>query len=131
MFRATEVDCDYHRGMNRKVFMNWFENNLLPALSQNSIVVLDNASYHNLKVEGTKSPTTATKKVDIQQWLCKQGVNFTQKVLKAELLELVKQNRPAVRYQTDEILARHGHKVLRTPVRHCELITQSSCYGPK
>ena len=42
-------------------------------------------------------------------------------LLKPELLQLVRANKPAIRYKTDEIAEQAGHKVLRTPVRHCEL----------
>jgi hypothetical protein len=31
----------------------WFENQLMPALKNSSLVVLDNASYHNVKTEDT------------------------------------------------------------------------------
>jgi transposase len=33
--------------MNSFVFLEWFENQLMPALKNPSLVVLDNASYHN------------------------------------------------------------------------------------
>jgi transposase len=35
--------------MNSVVFLEWFENQLMPALKNLSLVVLDNASYHNVK----------------------------------------------------------------------------------
>ena len=121
VFRGTDVDGDYHKEMNSKVFMNWFEHNLLPALSPNSTIVLDNASYHNLKVDASVSPTSATRKTDIQAWLNDKNVHFTSKMLKPELLELVRLNKPPIRYRTDDLAEKHGHRVLRTPVRHCEL----------
>ena len=34
----------------------WFENQLMPALKNSSLVVLDNASYHNVKTEDTVCP---------------------------------------------------------------------------
>jgi transposase len=37
--------------MNSVVFLEWFENQLMPALKNHSMVVLDNASYHNVKTE--------------------------------------------------------------------------------
>ena len=42
-------------------------------------------------------------------------------LLQAELYELVKKHRPPPVYQTDRLAQMHGHVVLRTPVRHCEL----------
>jgi transposase len=43
-------DGDYHQEMNGPTFLNWFENQLMPALKSPSVIVLDNASYHNIKV---------------------------------------------------------------------------------
>ena len=121
VFRAVNVDGDYHREMNGTVFMDWFQNKLIPALPPKSVVILDNASYHNLRVESTKSPTSATKKADIQKWLSDNKIPYTAAMLKPELLQLVKKHKPSIRYLTDEIAEAHGHRVLRTPVRHCEL----------
>jgi hypothetical protein len=42
--------------MNSVVFLEWFENQLMPALKNPSLVVLDNASYHNVKTEDTVCP---------------------------------------------------------------------------
>jgi transposase len=39
--------------MNSVVFLEWFENQLMPALKNPSLVVLDNASYHNVKTEAS------------------------------------------------------------------------------
>jgi transposase len=37
--------------MNSVIFLEWFENQLMPALKNPSLVVLDNVSYHNVKTE--------------------------------------------------------------------------------
>jgi transposase len=42
--------------MNSVVFLEWFENQLMPALKNPSLDVLDNASYHNVKTEDTVCP---------------------------------------------------------------------------
>ena len=49
VFLAKSKDGDYHQEMNSFVFLEWFENQLKPALKNPSLVVLDNASYHNVK----------------------------------------------------------------------------------
>ena len=49
VFLAKSKDGDYHQEMNSVVFLEWFENQLMPALKNLSLVVLDNASYHNVK----------------------------------------------------------------------------------
>jgi hypothetical protein len=39
----------------------------------------------------------------------------------SSLTEKIKQKKTPVVYETDKIANLHGHEVLRTPVRHCEL----------
>jgi transposase len=48
VFLAKSKDGDYHQEMNSFVFLEWFENQLMPAMNNPSLVVLDNASYHNI-----------------------------------------------------------------------------------
>jgi transposase len=54
--------------MNSFVFLDWFENQLMPALKNPRMVVLDNASYHNVKTEDTVFPnvTGSQKKTVLQ-----------------------------------------------------------------
>jgi hypothetical protein len=56
VFLAKSKDGDYHQEMNSVVFLEWFENQSMPALKNHSLVVLDNASYHNVKAEDTVCP---------------------------------------------------------------------------
>jgi transposase len=49
VFLAKAKDGDYHQEMNGPTFLNWLENQLMPALKSQSVIVLDNASYHNIK----------------------------------------------------------------------------------
>ena len=53
VFLAKSKDGDYHQEINSVIFLEWFENQLMPALKNSSLVVLDNASYHNVKTEDT------------------------------------------------------------------------------
>jgi hypothetical protein len=62
MFLAKSKDGDYHQEKNSVVFLEWFENQLMPALKNPSLVVLDNASYHNVKAEDTVCPNFSQKK---------------------------------------------------------------------
>ena len=52
--------------MNSVVFLEWFENQLMAALKNPSLVVLDNASYHNVKTEDTVCPNFSQKKAVLQ-----------------------------------------------------------------
>jgi hypothetical protein len=40
VFLAKSKDGDYHQEMNSFVFLEWFENQLMPALKNPSLVVL-------------------------------------------------------------------------------------------
>jgi hypothetical protein len=61
---AKSKDGDYHQEMNSVVFLEWFENPLMPALKNSSLVVLDNASYHNVTTDDTVCPNfSQTKKL--------------------------------------------------------------------
>jgi hypothetical protein len=51
VFLAKSKDGDYRQELNSFVFLEWFENQLMPALKNPCLVVLDNASYHNVKTE--------------------------------------------------------------------------------
>lgn len=50
---------DYHEEMDGNHFEKWFEN-ILPKLKPKSVIVMDNASYHSVKME--KIPTNSWKK---------------------------------------------------------------------
>lgn len=51
---------DYHDDMNYANFMQWFQKQLLPNMPQKYVLVVDNASYHNVKTE--KNITSASSK---------------------------------------------------------------------
>ena len=63
VFLAKSKDGNYHQEMNSVVFLEWFENQLMPALINPSLDVLDNASYHNVKTEDTVCPNFSQKKL--------------------------------------------------------------------
>ena len=44
-------------------------------IPQNAVVVIDNASIHNKREEGT--PTRNTRKADMQNWLIEKNVEFS------------------------------------------------------
>jgi hypothetical protein len=70
VFLAKSKDGDYHQEMNSVIFLEWFENQLMPALKNPSLVVLDNASYHNVKTEVTVCPNFSQKKAVLQNSSC-------------------------------------------------------------
>jgi hypothetical protein len=89
--------------------------------SASSLVVLDNASYHNVKTEDTVCPNFSQKKAVLQIYLTQHNIPFSATNTKKVLYEKIKQKKTPVVYKTDKISNLHGYEVLRTTVRHCEL----------
>lgn len=110
---------DYHEEMDGVSFENWFSK-ILPNLEENSVVVLDNASYHTRKLE--KIPTMATRKAGIQEWLTSKNIDFDETMVKAELLQIVKEHKNKYNLNIiDEMAKKQNKTILRLPPYHCEL----------
>lgn len=89
-------------------------------LPERSVLVVDNASYHNTEVD--RAPNSSARKADMQTWLRNHHIPFTEDMLKVELYELILRNKDRhIRYVIDEILAEKGHTVIRLPPYHPEL----------
>ena len=120
VLKANSTKGDYHCQMNGELFENWMINNLLPNLNAPCVIIMDNASYHS--VQSDKCPTSATRKAEIQKWLRDHGFPYRENMLKAELLNIVKLNKPRqLKYRIDTILGMAGHTVVRLPPYHCDL----------
>lgn len=68
---------DYHEEMDGDRFLEWFKN-ILPKLEPGSVVVMDNAPYHSVKLE--KIPTTAWNKLKIMDWLQSRRISLIKKL---------------------------------------------------
>ncbi|XP_072400225.1 uncharacterized protein [Diabrotica undecimpunctata] len=99
--------------MNSHLFEDWLQR-ILPTLPENAVIVLDSRKYEKL-------PTSATRKADIQTWLRQKSIAYTDDMVKAELLTLVKNNPIEQKYVVDEMVKLTGRCVLRLPPYHCEL----------
>lgn len=61
IFKSTRKTGDYHGQMNSELFTKWFEEKLIPNIPDNSLIVMDNASYHNLlSPHSAPTPTCAS-----------------------------------------------------------------------
>jgi len=110
---------DYHDEMNGDNFKEWFER-ILPNLDPNSVIVMDNAPYHSVKLE--RIPTSSWKKAEIIEWLTNKGEVFDREMLKPMLLKRVRQIKNRYNsYVIDTIAHETDHTVLRLPPYHCEL----------
>ena len=122
VFKAKAKDNrDYHTEMNGKVFLEWVENQLIPALPPKSLLVLDNAPYHNIRTEESIAPTSSSRKQDMKDWLQSRGIEYDEKALKPQLYDMIEENKPPPVYKADEMIRNAGHDTLRLPPYHCNL----------
>ena len=127
-FRSTRKTGDYHGQMNQKLFTKWFRDMLLPNIPENSLIIMDNAAYHNVLSAGS-APTAASKKEKIRSWLERNYIPLREDCLKVEMIEFLRKIAPYPTYDLDEIAAEHGHEILRTPPYHPELQPIEICWA--
>jgi transposase len=128
IFEAKKKTGDYHGQMDWGNFSKWFTEQLLPNIPENSIIIMDNASYHNTTEENT-FPKTNARKESIRKWLDHRGIPWGEDLLKAELYALCKLFEPKPEYKIDTIAEAAGHSILRTPQYHPELQPIEMCWG--
>lgn len=82
VFKSKSATGDYHHEMNSENFMKWVKEKLLPNIPPNSVLVVDNAPYHN--VQSDKCPTQSSRKDVIKEWLKRNGIQYNEDMLKVE-----------------------------------------------
>ncbi len=128
VFKSTKKTGDYHGQMNKDLFLKWFTEKLLPNIPDRSLIVMDNAAYHNSLIEYS-APTASSSKDKIRTWLEQNKIYCREDCLKPELVEIIKKIVPEPTYVIDEIARKHGHEVIRTPPYHPELQPIETCWG--
>jgi len=130
VFQAKKRTGDYHGQMNFDNFHKWFVESLLPQIPAHSLIVMDNAPYHNVYAEGTFYPTNSTTKAELIDWLQQHDPGkYEESMLKPELLQLCRALCPKPKYELDRIAEAAGHQILRTPQYHPELQPIETCWG--
>lgn len=99
--------------------MKWLQEKLIPNLLPNSLIVMDNAPYHTVKLN--KAPTSSSTKTEMQNWITNKGLSYLPSMIRAQLYEIIKEHKEAPIYEADQMLEAHGHKVARLPPYHCDL----------
>ena len=61
--------------------MAWMEG-LLKSLEKPTVFVIDNASYHTILTEESRTPVTSTTKKEIITWLDKKKITYESDMLK-------------------------------------------------
>ena len=90
VYQSIEEEGDYHEEMNHQIFEN-FENNLIPNISPDSLIVMDNASYHSRRFEPL--PTSNWRKGDMITWLTTKGIPLPTKCIKQNLYAVIKKHK--------------------------------------
>lgn len=114
-----DSSLDYHQDTNAELFEGWFKNRLLPNIPQNSVIVMDNASYHSRQLK--KTPCSNSTKATIQDFMLENDIYFDFSYNKKELLQILKAMDIKKAYVCDTMAAESGHTVLRLPPYYCVL----------
>lgn len=128
VFKSNRKTGDYHGQMNFELFKKWFSEKLLPNIPEHSLIIFDNASYHNVLAE-CSAPISSSSKESIRTWLENNKIPCSADALKAELIEALLKMAPEPTYAIDEIAKAQGHEVVRTPPYHPELQPIEICWG--
>lgn len=128
VFKSTKKTGDYHGQMTWEIFKKWFCEKLLPNIPDNSLIIMDNASYHNV-LSPCSAPIATSSKADIKSWLEQNNFACRDDSLKAELVEILAKIAPKPTYAIDVIAKEYGHEILRTPPYHPELQPIELCWG--
>ena len=119
IFQSKKNTGDYHDEMTGEHFEEWFRDKLLPNVPPNSLIVMDNASYHSRRCE--ELPVKSWTKKRLIEWLDGKGYAYPPKALKSEIYSIIQGLRLTPRYIVDEMALAAGHEVVRLPVAHCTL----------
>ena len=134
VFQAKKCSGDYHGSMNEENFTKWFITQLLPNITDNAVIIMDNAPYHNVyKDDGV--PSLTSKKAVLQKWLTNNGISFESEFLRIQLKDLINKHRPMKVFKLDDMLKNapeykdRNIEILRTPQYHPELQPIEKCWG--
>jgi hypothetical protein len=87
---------------------------LIPNLPPKSVLVVDNASYHNTKE--LRDPTMGTKKVDMIKWVKDRNISVDERLLKPEIYNIVKRHEEASPvYKLNILLNQYGPSLHTIP----------------
>lgn len=91
MFKSRNgAKGDYHNSMDHQRFKNWFEVKLLKNIPSNSVIIVDNASYHSKNLN--KTPVASNRKEKkIIHWMQMNGIPADLSLSKSEILQICKE----------------------------------------
>jgi hypothetical protein len=120
MFKSGTKSGDYHHEMNYYNYEGCLKTKLIPNLPPNSVLLVDNAAYHNVQLN--PAPTSSSRLSAMIDWLSGRGIPFGDRMCKPELYSLIKLRKPQFKtFKIYALLAKHVHSVLRLPPYHPDL----------
>jgi len=128
VFKASKKTGDYHTNMNWDVFSTWFQEKLLKNIPKGSLIIMDNAAYHNVFVEEA-FPKKSHSVKRFREWLSDNQIPWTKDMMKAELFDLCSRFAAKPEFLIDRIANKEGHSILRTPPYHPELQPIETCWA--
>ena len=128
IFKASKKTGDYHANMNWDNFSEWFQEKLLKNIPNNSLIIMDNAAYHNVLAEEA-FPKKSYSVTRLREWLSNNQIPWTKDMLKSELFELCSRFATKPEFLIDTIARKYGHSILRTPPYHPELQPIETCWA--
>ncbi|KAL4121809.1 hypothetical protein QTP88_014247 [Uroleucon formosanum] len=119
-WEAQSSSGDYHDNMNKDNYYKCVTEKLLPNLSKNSVVVLDNATYHCH--QSNRAPNSNSLKKDMINWLTENNISFNSTMFKPQLYDIIRKHKQVfIKYSLDGILSKEGHDIIRLPPYHPDL----------
>lgn len=125
-FKSHQTTGDYHSDMNYANYEKWLKERLIPNLPQNSVIVIDNAPYHNTQVN--RPPNSNSRRADMISWLQNhlpaetfENTDFSS-MRNPDIYGMIVPLKPNhLSYKIDGIVQEHHHTILRLPPYHPEL----------
>jgi len=112
---------DYHGNFTAEIFKDLFDKlyaNIKERYGPVNIH-MDGAQYYKCQVE--QVPTSNSRKDALIAWLTSAGIDILENSTKAELYELVKQNKANISFKCVKIGREYDHNLFYTSPYHCEL----------
>ena len=125
-FKSHQKAGDYHSDMNYANYEKWLKERLIPNLSSNSVLVIDNATYHNVQLN--RAPNSNSRRDFMISWLkyhlppiTFNNTDFSS-LRNPDIYNMILPLKPKyLSYKIDGIFAEHNHNILRLPPYHPEL----------
>jgi hypothetical protein len=100
--------------MDAKMFEKWFQEQLVPKLTLNSVTVMYNAAYHSRLL--IKDPTKSSRKEEIIKFMEAKNIDLPAKRTKIQLLNVVEDSNiyRIKSYVVDNLAREKAHIVFKT-----------------